>query len=436
MFEKNFCSSPWFHFRISYDGTYQPCRWALTPEKKHNIQSTTPVEFYNSQQMRDLRSSLLDGKLPDICKTCNYEESFDKLNGRRRQLAKSAVDTKNFFQTFRSSPHFDIFKFSYNNKGASNYKVADLQIDLGNLCNSACIMCSPIASSRLEADYIKLNVIDNNLFNKPTIYKSWTQNDKAVNRLIEYLSSNSNIKYIHFLGGETLYDQTFYKICDELIDKNLAQNIIIGTTTNGTIYNSKIKKYIENFKEFHLGVSIETVDNLNDYIRYPGKISVILDNLNKFLQDRISNNNFFVQLRITPNIFSMYNIDNMFEFMIENKVIAESCNILFEPQYLRIELIPNDIRSEIIHKLEVLINKYNLNSVKIVNIRRTDLVDKVIADVIIDYYNFLKNYDVPTDAEKLRFDLVKFLKSFESIRNNCILDYAPRYEKFLRSYGY
>ena len=49
-------------------------------------------------------------------------------------------------------------------------------------------------------------------------------------------------------------------------------------------------------------------------------------------------------------------------------------------------------------------------------------------------------------ADKLNWDAlsanpslpwsISFLKAFETVRNNSILDYAPRYEKFLRHYGY
>jgi hypothetical protein len=124
--------------------------------------------------------------------------------------------------------------------------------------------------------------------------------------------------------------------------------------------------------------------------------------------------------------------------MIEHHVIAESCNLLSDPSCLRIELLPNGIRQEVIDKLDKVIDEYGLvkSDTVIINRRREDLIDPVISAVIFEYRNFLKNYVEPTDIENERYGLVKFLKAYEQIHNNNILNYLPNYEEFLRSYGY
>jgi sulfatase maturation enzyme AslB (radical SAM superfamily) len=394
------------------------------------------MQYYNSDQMRSLRQKLLSGETPEHCSTCYYEESFGKLNGRVRQLNKSAIDVDNFDLTARSSPHYENFKYSLHNNGLANMAPVDLQIELGNICNSACIMCAPEASSRLEQEYHKLNKINSTLFTRPESYKSWTKDKNLVERFIQELVAIPNLRYVHFLGGETLYDETFYTICDRLIDSGISKNIIVGTTTNGTIYNDRIRKFIENFKQFHLGISIESVTELNDYIRWPGQIDSILPNINKFLMLRETNPELYISLRITPNVFSVYEIDKLFVYMLENRVIAESCNILHNPTHLRIELIPDDIRNEIKSKLQILIDYYELSKESVVNVRRMDQIDQVTANVIIDYYQFICDYRLPEDVEHSRHNLVDFIKAFELLRNNSILHHLPRYEKFLRHYGY
>jgi sulfatase maturation enzyme AslB (radical SAM superfamily) len=394
------------------------------------------MQYYNSDQMQQLRQQLLDGEKPLHCDTCYYEESFGKLNGRIRQLNKSAVDVNNFDLTLRSSPHYNNFKYSLDNNGLANLEPVDLQIELGNKCNSACIMCNPEASSRLEPDYKKLHKINAELFAQPATYTSWTRDHNNVKRFVEQISSIKNLRYVHFLGGETLYEEAFYAICDRLIDSGKAPNIIIGTTTNGTIYNDNIKKYVQNFQQFHLGISIESVTDLNDYVRWPGKIDSILPNIDKFLQLRDTCPELFVSLRITPNVFTVWEIDKLFTYMIENQVIAESCNILHKPDCLRIELLPEDIRKEIVTKIQNLIDYYELDKQDVVNIRRSDTINQVIANVVLDYYHFLCDYETPDNIEQSRYQLIEFVKAFESIRNNSILHHVPRYEKFLRLYGY
>ncbi len=432
MFDKTFCSSPWFHLKLKYDGTFAECRWG---DKKSNHNFTTSiVQFYNSKQMSHMRTQLLNGEKPDICETCYYEETFGKLNGRIRQLNKSGIDKNNFALTTRSSPHYRLFEYSQNNNGQANYEPVDLQIDLGNVCNSACIMCDPFSSSRLTSDYNKLSKT-NPLFPVPTPYISWTQNPTRLDQFVNELIEIKNLKYIHFLGGETLYDPAFYTICEKLIDAGISKNITIGTTTNGTIYDDRVVRLINEFGGVHLGISIEAVTPINDYIRYPGKLIDIIPNIDKFLELR-KTTNLFVSLRITPNIFTIYDIDLLIRYMLENQVIAESCNILQKPAQLRMELLPDDIRQEIVAKLKKVIEEFQLEKYNIVNVRVTESIKKVISDIAYEYLNFLETYSSLTNEEELRHKLVDFIKGFEFLRENSILDYAPRYEKFLRHYGY
>ena len=385
--------------------------------------------------MRELRTDLLDGNKPNGCSDCHYQDSFGKLNGRQKQLLKSGIKVDNFAFTARSSPHYQMFLHSQHNSGHSDYHPVDLQIDLGNICNSACIMCDPAASSRLHSDYKKLHNINPTLFKNPSRYNSWTADPALVTRIVDEIVALPNLKYIHFLGGETLYDETFYIICEELIATGKAKNIIVGTTTNGTLYDQRIEDLIKEFEEFHLGISIESVTPLNDYIRYPGKIDVILDNIDKFLELRDSSK-LYVSLRITPNIFTVNELDLIFEYMIKKNVTAESCNILSSPEMLRMELLPDDIRQEIVNKLDLLTKKYKFQKTDQPNARRSDIIPAVIANLILEYQQFISTYTVPDNVEKSRQQLVEFVKSFESIRHNSIIDYAPNYEKFLRSYGY
>ena len=434
MLKDSFCSSPWFHIRLSYDGSFKVCRWSTEYKTHYNIKNCSLSEFYNSDEMKILRTQLLNGEKPKGCSTCYYEESFGKLNGRQRQLLKSAVTLDNFDLKLRASPHYEMFKHSLDNEGHSNYVPVDLQIDLGHICNSACIMCDPTQSSRLEKDYVKLNTINSELFSKPVPYKSWTADPIILDKFINELS-NMPVKYIHFLGGETLYDPAFYTICDQLIAMGIAKDIIVGTTTNATIYNEKIEQYAKEFKEFHLGISIETVTTLNDYIRYPSKINDVLGNIQKFKKLHDSSN-LFISLRITPNVFTIAHIDLMFRYMIDNNLIAESCNILHNPSMLRVELLPSNLRDNIITKLENIVKEHKLIKSNVVNVRDRNNTQQTIGDVIIDYLTFLKQFNVPIDTDNQRLNLVRFIKAFEKLRGNRITDYVPEYTEFLTAYGY
>jgi hypothetical protein len=387
--------------------------------------------------MRSLRLDLLNGADPATCQSCRNEDKHKKVSGRQRQLLKSGITVDNFEKTLCASPHWDQFEYSLNNQGHTNSLPVDLQIDLGNTCNSSCIMCYPIYSSRLTIDYKKLHKIEPVLFNNPTTVNNWSDDPILVDKFIDELSSIPNIKYIHFLGGETLYLKSFYTICNKLIANGLAKTISIGTTTNCTIYTPELEHIIKNFKHVHLGLSIESIHPVNDYVRWPSQVDSVVEIMKKFISLR-DHTDLHLSLRITPSIFTISHIDTLFDFMIENSIIAESCNLLQDPSCLRIELLPKDLVDIVLDKINKIIKTYNLSrpTQSLINRRNDTIKNSVITDIIFEYKHLLETMQEPVGVEEERHNLIKFIKAFESLRNNTILDYLPEYEEFLRSYGY
>lgn len=438
--KKIFCSSPWLHIKIGYGGQYVPCRWQHKWDPaidNMNLKDTSIVEFFNSDRMNDFRHRILGPEPLTECTSCNYEDSLGKVSGRVKQLFRSKLDNPDSFdQSYPQSPHYDMFKYSEDNNGQSDSYPYDLQINLSDTCNSACIMCAPRLSSRLFQDYKKLSKISP-VFSYGQPEKCWADDPILLANFIKYLKELPSIDYLHLLGGETLYLDSFYTICDSLIDAGLSEKIFLGTTTNLTIYSERLEDIIPKFGKFHIGLSIESVNHLNNYIRYPSEINSALGILDKFLKlrERLPDK-IHLSLRITPNIFSIFYIDEVIQYMCDHNITGESCNILHNPACLRMELLPDNLRLAIIGKLNRVIDKNSLESFNAVDARNPDLVRQVIASVAYTYVDLMENMVYPEDGEQLRYDLITFLNGFESLRNNSILDYAPEYETFLTAYGY
>jgi hypothetical protein len=127
----------------------------------------------------------------------------------------------------------------------------------------------------------------------------------------------------------------------------------------------------------------------------------------------------------------------VFEFMLKNDVVAESCNILDDPACLGIDVISGDILNEALRKIELFIsdNKLTPSAMPIVNRRRTDLNRSIIAQLAAEYVHVL-NAAIRNNKLNLVPDFIKYITAFEQIHNNKILDYLPEYEEFLRSNGY
>jgi hypothetical protein len=131
------------------------------------------------------------------------------------------------------------------------------------------------------------------------------------------------------------------------------------------------------------------------------------------------------------------NIDTVFDFMVENNVGAESCNILDNPNCLRIEYLPDDLRQRSIQGIEEIISKHKIQPTwKLVNIRRPDAIEINISNTVYEYLNFLKSYKTPTDVDTVRPLTARFLNGFDKLRNNSLWQYNTDLAKYLEEYGY
>jgi len=418
--------------RIDNNGDYAFCRWQRNNNnigKRYNIKDFTPFEYFQ-QHMSDIRMEMFSGKQFDQCKNCHVMEEHGKISGRQKQLLKIGVDEKHFRKSLLSSPLFASIDWSWKNNGHTDLNPVDWQIDLGNYCNSACIMCEPKFSSKLAKEWHRLGLIDT-----PYDAKNWSTDDKLLAKFIDSLKQIKNLKYLHFLGGETLLIPAFKKILQALVKADLCQDVVIGFTTNLTVWPKDVIDVLEHFAHVHVGLSIETLNSVNDYIRWPSKIAQVKENLNRFISLADKKKDWYTSLRITPNLFSVYYIDALYEFAFENNVGVESCHFIHKPTFLRIELLPIKMRKIILKKLQALLKKHisDQHQETVINVRQKKFVrDTLITDVqsMISYIQKAGIYDSEYK------NLLNFIKTIEHNRGNRIIDYAPEYEKFLRDIGY
>jgi len=427
--KNHFCSSPWLHMRVNSAGAYEVCRWS---ESKYDNQQVTlvtksPVEFFKND-LSTLRSDLLAGNKNPICTRCHQMDQHRKPSGRVRQLLKVGVDHDNFDKTLKSSPYLDKFIQSNDNNGITDLHPVDWQIDLGNHCNSACVFCDPISSSKLATEFKKLKLID------ATPKKSWTQVPELLEKFIQSVCTLDNIQYMHFIGGETLITPAFKHIIKALIKNGVSKSISLGFTTNLTVWDDEIIELFKQFSQINVGLSIESLNEINDYVRYPSQIDQVKSTLDRWVEVS-KQNDWLVQLRITPTCLTIDSLDTVYSYAYEHNLSVESCNFLVNPAFMRPSVLPADIKLDIIQQLQSWVNQHTtvLQNNHIVNTRDPNIARQHIIQDAQSYINYLKN---EPDESYRAPALVEYLKLLESNRGNSILNYLPKYEEFFRTAGY
>jgi hypothetical protein len=254
-----------------------------------------------------------------------------------------------------------------------------------------------------------------------------------LDQFVTDLTSSPDLQYLHFLGGETVITPGFKKILSALVDADLAKKITIGFTTNLTVWSDAVIELLTQFQQVNLGMSIETLTAVNDYVRYPSQQARTRQLLDQWVALG-QQHQWLIQLRITPTCLTVHELSTVYDYAWQNNISVESCNFLDNPEFFRISVLPQKQREQACENLRAWLHAHPVeHSRQIINTRDPNLARQQIAQDAESYLNYLESAE---DESRRLPDLVTFIKRLESSRGNCILNYLPQYEDLFRSAGY
>lgn len=346
--DKIFCIVPWMEVHIDADGTYGTCGAQSMKKRfsdmgddqaKYNVATMTIDEFVESEYQRRCRKNMILGKPNSLCEMCYHEETVSGESKRTRELTKSSISHINFYPSFNESPDKELFELARvdNNINTAKGKPNSFHLSIGNECNLSCKMCS-VESSSGVATILRRE----GLYSGPII-RAWSKDEEVWNRVANYITSNENIQFVHIIGGEPLLSPRFEDLIDRLIAAGQT-NIYLGFTTNGTLISDRILNKLSSFRYVDVGISIETSDALNNFIRSGSNIDVILKNIDKYLEYRDTLN---ITIRAVPSALSVHTLDDLYRWCIPRKLDILT-NILCSPAHLQIRHLPDDIKDRLL----------------------------------------------------------------------------------------
>lgn len=410
--------------RISNSGEMRYCRWA---DYAHSapvaqVSQTSPLTYFQ-QLMAPLRQQLATGESPAGCQGCLAAEPAGKISGRKRQLLKTGIVVGEFDKTAASSPWITEF-VKCETTGTVDLEVQDWQIDLGNYCNSNCVFCSPAESSRLAAEFKRIGFI------KDIPPANWSDDPSTVNTVMAAIVS-SKPRFIHFVGGETTITPAFKKILQALLTAG-CKDTAISFTTNLTVWPRDIVELLTQFQEVNLGMSVETFESVNDYVRWPSNVNDVRRTLDQWVNIG-QQHGWLMTLRITPTCLTVHGLTDVYQYAVDHSLNVESVNFLQRPEFLRPGVLPKSVTDDIANQLESWIGSFAVSTNEIVNVRSPDLQTQAALQDAQSYVEYLRT---ASDESHRWPDLIRYLQQLETSRHNCILDYLPQYESLFRTAGY
>jgi hypothetical protein len=343
----SFCPSPWFHMRINNSGHYEYCRWA---DKAHrntgpNISDTTPAEFFN-QNLIPIRQQLLNGERPTGCAECYQMEAHNKISGRQKQLLKIGVQLSEFDKMLASSPWMPVLV------NHTPQMPQDWQIDLGNYCNLACIMCSAKASSVIASQEVVWGIESSRQY----LGTDWTKDTQVWNKFLTELVTIPQLQNIHFMGGETLLTNRFENLVDAMIQAQRFE-VCFSFVTNGTVFKPQLLEKLKKFQRVGIEVSIETVDQHNAYQRQGTDTDLVLQNIDRYL-GYCNNNNITLTLRPAPSLLSVGYYAGLLRYAMQKQLIVKS-NLCFDPEFLNPVILPAEVKQQYQQSYDQLLQELN-----------------------------------------------------------------------------
>jgi MoaA/NifB/PqqE/SkfB family radical SAM enzyme len=335
-----FCVLPWISLETSPIGTVRPC--CLAEEEivdnageKFDLNTASFPAIQNSHYMRKLRQEFIDAKQPQTCRKCWREERSGRASKRMHTLdrLKHMLPIQDW--TIDAKP------------------LMFLDLKLGNICNLKCRICGSWSSSTFAAE--ELAQLSSNEDKKSNHHYrmlrqgAWPrENPQFWNEIDQVVDQ---IRYIEFTGGEPFMIQEHFDMLQGLVDRGIAGQIEIHYNTNGTQWPEQGEAIWQHFKTVEIAFSIDDVDTRFEYQRSNAVWSEVETNLARFKQLRDRNTNIQLQVCTTVNVFNVYYIAEVANWIDQQGFDFVYWNMMHEAYYFSVNTLPNTVKTAVTARL-------------------------------------------------------------------------------------
>ncbi len=403
--QNTFCVKPFLNSSITSNGMYRVCCECVFGKKtgpEHNFgklvkttgeiytaSNSTIDETRNAPLMKEVRASMLKGEQHPECKQCWETEKLGQYSLRQymnRFYSKDII--KNCKENTQSDGTIDI----------AEVPLKYFDIRLGNKCNQKCRMCGPGDSSLWLDDWVKMGNTKINFYDDEYAIKKdgnkfssmigdWNK-EPFVKQMMEKMHT---IDRIYMTGGEPTVIKEYWAILQYAIDNDCAKNINLEYNSNMFVIPRNAWDIWSKFKSVKMTMSIDGLENVQDYIRFPSKWPVIEANVRKFYELTKKHPNISATIAPTITIYNVMQMPDMIKWYTENNFETfdpvMALHICHGPRFLTAQNYPKA------HKHKV-VDKYN-EMFKWAN----DNLDQGLAEHIITKYQGVVDFVLANDIE-------------------------------------
>lgn len=243
----SFCPLPWTGFIMNPNGEVKNC--VLSETVLGNINTTDIEDILQGEQNTQIKQCMNIHEKHSGCTHCHRHEA-----GTTSYNIRS--DRYYYLKALSGVP--------YSTYDSNNTSLHTIDMRWRNTCNLACVYCAPELSSTWQKELGVDITVDETQLAKTKKY---------------VLENAPNLKNVYLAGGEPL----LMKENVELLDR-LDPSCEVRINTNLTNLKSPVYKRASKFRNVHWTVSVETMAQEFEYIRYGAKWNTFLENLQTIAQ--------------------------------------------------------------------------------------------------------------------------------------------------------
>jgi len=433
--KNSFCIYPWIHMQLKPNGQAKPCcrfdhmNAAYRDEKgnptmsQYNVKEKSFKEIMESDFWNELRTDMLKGNTIPGCYKCDREDAGDKFSMRFN--ANNAWNEQNEFRPIDVNQELS-FKY--------------LELTTGRYCNLACRMCSSDLSTTWDAD-------DKVLAEKYEDRFDFSKRPQILN--LNFTADDfKETQLIKMTGGEPMIVPTFIPFIDKVIESGYTDNIMLQIYTNCSwVPKAEIIDRLKKFGLVQIYLSVDGLDEVNDYIRYPSKWSTVEESAKKWLSIAKDHSNFDIVFSPTISLYNILQLPKMWnwwenlqeeiygeKFIVDNNLYSKytrknkhgtdvsyiyeiarfSPTMLQTPSYLSSTMLPQ--KEKVIEQLDEIIKKHS---------KRVENLDEYEIFVRFRYMikHIISSFNKNTNTSLQ--DFVEYSADLDKLRNQKLQDSLP-----------
>jgi MoaA/NifB/PqqE/SkfB family radical SAM enzyme len=306
---KHFCIQPFVNVTVDNRGAYSMC--CETVLNKRNNQHHGVKQFFNSDQVMNVRKQLLAGNKILDCKNCQLSEQQNKNSHR--------IEYNNIYHIKNNQSH------EYYENAVKKLRAKELEfprhveLHISNLCNLKCLTCGEETSSQFHAENKKLGISQ---------YPSGDFTRHVVDSMETLKSAiHPGLITLNMRGGETLMVPELKENLAN-VPKDIAQNITLKIETNGTqTPDDKWLSIFKKFKKLVVNISVDAYKSDNHYVRYPSSWEKIEQTIAWF-----EKHNYKFTINTVVSNINILILDKLLKWIQDNGY-RNYCYVLSTPKY-------------------------------------------------------------------------------------------------------